>query len=474
MPTLSNRVQSADVFEPGSSQHKAILYVGCPPIEREAAEKRFASSKLTVVWIDSLPQAVDELRRRERPVVVDLSRAGTLQFVRDLRAQRPASVMFAIVDSGRPDLATEAVLAGLNEVFVRPIGGRRIINAINRELETAQPGTADSSSAPSDELYCQSAAMRSVSTHLTRAAGVRDGVLVRGEAGSGLQVVARAIHAASAGSGDFVVVDCAGGDPRHLGAELFGASPDGHNFGSRDFERVSRSSRLHDALGGTLYLRNIVEAPNRVQARLARVFRDREAVLVESDTAIDIDVRLVAGVTPDVEAAVREGRLRDDIYRRLSGICIDVPALRNRREDIPLLANCLLRRACSLARVPAKMLSRPALSLICALPWRGNGEELATLLRTIVDNGAAGGVGLDDVLRYVQLNTGALSSEGGTLRQARAQFERRYIMSLLEQHRGRMTDAAKSLGIQRTNLYRKMRTLKITRERRTVSGARAS
>ena len=161
MPTLSNRVQSADVFEPGSSQHKAILYVGCPPIEREAAEKRFASSKLTVVWIDSLPQAVDELRRRERPVVVDLSRAGTLQFVRDLRAQRPASVMFAIVDSGRPDLATEAVLAGLNEVFVRPIGGRRIINAINRELESAEPGSADSSD-QSDELYCQSAAMRSV------------------------------------------------------------------------------------------------------------------------------------------------------------------------------------------------------------------------------------------------------------------------------------------------------------------------
>ncbi len=451
MPTLSNRVQSADVSESGSSQHKVILYVGCPPIEREAAEKRFASSKLTVVWIDSLPQAVDELRRRERPVVVDLSRAGTLQFVRDLRAQRPASVMFAIVDSGRPDLATEAVLAGLNEVFVRPIGGRRIINAINRELESAEPGSADSSE-QSDELYCQSAAMRSVSTHLTRAAGLRDGVLVRGEEGSGRQVVARAIHTASAGSGAFVVVDCAGGDPRQLGTELFGASPEGHNFGSRDFERVSRNSRLHDALGGTVYLRNLVDAPNRVQARLARVFRDREAVLV----------------------AVREGRLRDDIYRRLSGICIDVPALRNRREDIPLLANCLLRRVCSLARVPAKMLSRPALSLICALPWRGNGEELATLLRTIVDNGAPGGVGLDDVLRYVQLNTGALSSEGGTLRQARAQFERRYIMSLLEQHRGRMTDAAKSLGIQRTNLYRKMRTLKITRERRTISGARAS
>ena len=473
MQTLSNRVQSADVSEPGLSQHKVILYVGCPPIEREAAEKRFASSRLTVVWIDSLSQAVDELRRRERPVVVDLSRAGTLQFVRDLRAQRPATVMFAIVDSGRPDLSTEAVLVGLNEVFVRPIGGRRIINAINRELESAQPGTSDAD-APSDELYCQSTAMRSVSTQLTRAAGVRDGVLVRGEDGSGLQVVARAIHAASAGTGRFVVVDCASSDPRQLGIELFGASPDAHNFGSRDFERVSRNSRLHDALGGTLYLRNIVEAPNRVQARLARIFRDREAVLVESDTAIDIDVRIVAGVTPDVEAAVREGRLRDDIYRRLSGICIDVPALRNRRDDIPLLANFLLRQACSLARVPAKTLSRPALSLICALPWRGNGDELATLMRTIVDNGAAGGVGLDDVLRYVQLNTGALFSEGGTLRQARAQFERRYIISLLEQHRGRMTDAAKSLGIQRTNLYRKMRTLKITRERRTISGARAS
>ena len=473
MPTLTNRVQSADVPEAGLLQHQVILYVGCPPVEREAAEKRFASSKLTVVWIDSLSQAVDELRRRERPVVVDLSRAGTLQFVRDLRAQRPATVMFAIVDSGRPDLATEAVLVGLNEVFVRPIGGRRIINAINRELGSGQPGASESM-ASSDELYCQSAAMRSVSTQLTRAAGLRDGVLIRGEEGAGRQVVARAIHAASAGSGHFVVVDCASGDPRQLGAELFGSSPDAHNFGSRDFERVSRNSRLHDALGGTLYLRNITEAPNRIQARLARVFRDREAVLVESDTAIDIDVRLVAGVAPDVDAAVREGRLRDDIYRRLAGIAIDVPALRNRREDLPLLANCLLRQACSSARVPAKTLSRPALSLICALPWRGNGEELATLLRTIVDNGAAGGVGLDDVLRYVQLNTGALSSEGGTLRQARAQFERRYIISLLEQHRGRMTDAAKSLGIQRTNLYRKMRTLKITRERRPMSGARAS
>jgi two-component system nitrogen regulation response regulator NtrX len=360
------------------------------------------------------------------------------------------------------------VLAGLNEVFVRPIGGRRIINAINREIGLT------SESAQSDELYCQSAAMRSVSTQLARAAGLRDGVLVRGEEGSGRQVVARAIHAASSAPGHFVVVDCASGDPRQLGAQLFGTSPDGHNFGSRDFERVSRESRLHDALGGTLYLRNITEAPNRIQARLARVFRDREAVLVESDTAIDIDVRLVASVTPDIEAAVREGRLRDDVYRRLAGIAIDVPALRNRREDIPLLANCLLRQACSAARVPAKTLSRPALSLICALPWRGNGEELATLLRTIVDNGAAGGVGLDDVLRYVQLNTGALFSEGGTLRQARAQFERRYIISLLEQHRGRMTDAAKSLGIQRTNLYRKMRTLKITRERRPISGARAS
>jgi two-component system nitrogen regulation response regulator NtrX len=132
------------------------------------------------------------------------------------------------------------------------------------------------------------------------------------------------------------------------------------------------------------------------------------------------------------------------------------------------LANYFLREVCAELGLPPKTLSRPALSLISALPWRGNAEELRTLLQSLV-SGSAGGraIALEDVLAHVRLDGGSVVfSNGGTLRQARARFEREYITSMLEQHHGRISDAAKALGIQRTNLYRKMRSLRLVRERR--------
>src|SRR5262249_49235175 len=156
------------------------------------------------------------------------------------------------------------------------------------------------------------------------------------------------------------------------------------NGDARGLERVSRHSRLFESLGGTLYLQSVAEAPTRVQARLARLLRDREAVLAETREPVDFDIRPIGGVDSGLEGAVQEGRVRDDLFRRLSVIRIDMPALRNRREDIPALANCFLREICATLRVPPKTLSRPALSLIAALPWRGNAVELRTLLETVV------------------------------------------------------------------------------------------
>jgi len=159
--------------------------------------------------------------------------------------------------------------------------------------------------------------------------------------------------------------------------------------------------------------------------------------------------------------------VRDDLFRRLSVIRIDMPALRNRHEDIPALANHFVREICAGRRVGAKTLSRAALSLIAALPWRGNANELRTLLEGAVASLADGrGIGIEDVLAHVRLDGGSVVfANGGTLRQARARFEREYITATLEQHHGRITDAAKSLGIQRTNLYRKMRSLRVNRTR---------
>ena len=213
-----------------------------------------------------------------------------------------------------------------------------------------------------------------------------------------------------------------------------------------------------------MFLENVHEAPTRVQRRLVRALRDRE-IVVDDGASVPFDVRCVAGADDACAAAVQDGRVDETLSRRLSSVRVDLPPLRNRREDIPALANRFLRETCLSQQLPPKMFSRSALALLTALPWRGNAAELRQLMGTIAGRGSRG-VGVEDVLALVRLDSGSTAlSQSGTLRQARAQFEHEYIVTILRQHRGRITQAAKTLGIQRTNLYRKMRTLKVAQPR---------
>lgn len=449
---------------------KSVVYLGCPSHERVETERSFASASLAVVWADSVAYALTELQRNDMPVLLDLSRGTTaLQQARELRMHRASTLMFAVVDARRPELTTEAVLAGVADVFARPLGGRRVASAIERELA---PHSANGNGHHHHQpLYCHSEAMGEVLALVGRAATMRAGVVIAGEEGTGRQMVARAIHASQSPAAPFAVIDCAAFEANDLDEELFGsaklsgAAPSAGD--GRGLERVSRRSTIFQAKGGVLYFQNIVEAPSRVQARLARVLRDREATIVETGETVALDVRSMASVDPSIDRSVQEGRIRDDLYRRLSVIRIEMPSLRNRREDIPALANYFVRQICAAKRVPAKTLSRAALSLIGALPWRGNAIELRMLLESATNGLADGrGIGIEDVLAHARLDGGsAVFANGGTLRQARARFEREYITAVLEQHHGRITDAAKALGIQRTNLYRKMRALRVSRGR---------
>jgi two-component system, NtrC family, nitrogen regulation response regulator NtrX len=479
---------------------KSVLYLGCPTAERADTEKLLGAASVSIVWADNVHGAISELQRKNLPVLLDLSRgAAALQVAREIRAHRASAIMFAVVDARRPDLTIEAVLAGMADVFARPLAGRRVVNAIQRELsyEAGQAGPQTGACGPNgqnigptdplaDDLYGHSPAMRDVLALIARAATMRAGVMIRGEEGTGRQAAARAIHAAqNGGAGAFVTVNCAAYDSDQLDTALFGPSAGnihkvdaiGDGGHSRGLERVAKNSRLHDARNGTLYLQNVAEASTRVQARLARVLRDREAIMCDDAghagqfgragrDAVSFDVRPMTGVDPGFDIAVQDGRVRDDLYRRLSVIRIEMPPLRNRREDIPALANCFLRAICAASGVPPKTLSRSALALIAALPWRGNAIELRALLEGIV-GGLQGGknIGLEDVLSHVRLDGGsAVFANGGTLKQARARFEREYIAAVLEQHRGRISEAARALGIQRTNLYRKLRALRVGRK----------
>jgi DNA-binding NtrC family response regulator len=205
-----------------------------------------------------------------------------------------------------------------------------------------------------------------------------------------------------------------------------------------------------------------------VQARLVRVLRDREVFVDDAPEPVSLDVRPIASADGSFDLAVEEGRLRRDLHERLGLIRIDVPPLRERREDIPMLASHTLKELCRANGRPVKTLTRPALTLLSALPWRGNLPELRLFLERLILLVPNGLIRLEDVLAHTQLEGSTISATGldATLRQARARFERDYIAAVLQHHRGRIADAARVLGVQRTNLYRKLRKLNLMRPRR--------
>ena len=346
-----------------------------------------------------------------------------------------------------------------------------------------------------DVSVFQSPAIRDTLAQIARASETRDSLIVCGEPGTGRERAARAINdgftqvdrrgaIVEAGfpgpspveggrpdrSAPFFVIDCSTPDVRALEALLFGtiARPAGDD--GRDLDVLGGTSRMVMAAGGTIALRNVVEMPPRLQLRLAHLLRDREATLADAaSTRIDVDVRIAALLEPGYEQQIEEGRLLPELARRLSGPRVDTPPLRLRREDMPGLVTRTIEAVAAAMRTPPKRVSVAAMQVLAALPWRGNLPELRGVLQLMLVKVPGPVIRLADVLATVRLDC-AVSPlvVGGTLKEARERFERDYVALVLEQHKGRMAEAAKTLGIQRTNLYRKVRQLSVHRRSPTA------
>jgi DNA-binding NtrC family response regulator len=344
----------------------------------------------------------------------------------------------------------------------------------DRDLAVALANAADRAEARIEAaghddwpVFAQSPAMRHALDAAGAAARARGGVSLCGEPGSGRELLARTIHALADpdGAAPFVGVECASDVPRDVERRLFGSAVDPQvDAPSGRAACLGEDAALLAARGGTLFLANVVELPGRVQAALARLLRDREALAADGRTVVELDLRVMAAFDPDVDGAVADGRLRGDLLDRLSQTRVDLPALRRRREDIPLLAAWFLARACGDADVPPKSFSRSALALLAALPWYGNADELRSLVDLAVQTVAQPVIQLDDLLEHASLDGMSARIEAGvSLRDAKARFERDCITAVLRRHHGRVGEAAKALGIQRTNLYRKVRQLNVSR-----------
>jgi DNA-binding NtrC family response regulator len=307
------------------------------------------------------------------------------------------------------------------------------------------------------ELTGRSAAITRVHELVRRGARVDGGALITAEPGTGVDDVARELHDRSgAVAGPFVVVDCEASEPTRVDRLLFGAPADGE---PSDLESVARDSAIAAARGGTLYLKHVTELRASAQAQLARIARDGEVRI--DGVPVATAIRLVASAAAAIDGDVHAQRFRRDLFRRLSAIRIDLPPLRERADDIPALAVRVLDDLCAASGRPQASFSKAALALVGALTWPGNLAELRDMIERVAGAPRGDVIQIEHLLPLIPLGRVAAFVPTGNLREARLRFERDYISSVLQHHDWRMADAARTLGIQRPNLYRKARQLGI-------------
>lgn len=278
--------------------------------------------------------------------------------------------------------------------------------------------------------------------------------LIIASPGTDPATIARAIHAAEP-SEPIVEVNCSGGNPAAVERQLLGRAP--CTRGS--LEQVDSTSALVAARRGTCVLHSVEDLSYRAQARLARALRDGE-VRVPPGGHVPLACRVIAIATSSIDSSENRDHLRADLRRRLGGIRLELPPLSARRQDIPELVFALMAQTSARRRLGPRRFTHAATALITALPWPDNMDGLSGLVGSLAGRGGEP-VRVEEVLAYLGSPSQGPLIPQTSLREARRQFEREYISAVLRQFDGRVAAAARVLGIQRTNLYRKARQLGI-------------
>jgi two-component system nitrogen regulation response regulator NtrX len=306
------------------------------------------------------------------------------------------------------------------------------------------------------EIVGESKAIRMLREQILSAAPSNGRVLIRGESGTGKELIARAIHRHSARRDKpFVVVNCAAIPEELIESELFG-----HERGAFTGATAQRRGKFELADGATIFLDEVGDMSLKTQAKVLRVLQEQTFERVGGSESLTVDVRVIAASNKDLLEEIRRGAFREDLFYRLSVIPFEVSPLRERREDIPILARYFLQSFCQEHGKPEQDLSPEAMQLLVDYHWPGNVRELRNVIERMVIMVAAKTIQPFDLLP--SLRGGGARREvwptpDGTLREARSRFEREFILRRLEENQWNVTRTAERLGIERSNLHRKMR-----------------
>jgi len=392
-----------------------------------------------------------------------------IELLKRFRQLSPVSQVILISGFGTLETAIEAVREGAFDFISKPFNVQEVIATARRALTVAGEQQREETDAlkelssryASSGLVGHSRQMIELYMEIARVAAYRSTVLIIGESGTGKELVAQAIHANSPRvARPFVAVNCGALTETLLEAELFG-----HTRGSFTGAVADKKGLFEEAEGGTIFLDEIGETSPALQVKLLRALQEGEVRRVGSTRSTRIDVRVIAATNRNLEDEVKAGRFREDLYYRLSVITLRVPPLRERREDISLLAHHFLRRACE-ETGKRIALSEPALALLKHYEWTGNVRELENTIEHAVLHTRGQVITEEDLPPRLRASKGASDFASAETQlfdglPSLEELERRYLIYVLEAVGGNRTRAAEVLKIDRRTLYRMAERFKI-------------
>jgi DNA-binding NtrC family response regulator len=433
-----------------------ILIVDDELVVRDSLGKWFTSEGYTARPSGSGRDALEIIQQSEFDIaLIDIKMPGMdgMELQKRLTQADPDLTVIVMTGYASVDTAVQALKQGAYDYITKPVDpdelshlvanalehkrARREVVRLREDLQEIAPGL---------ELIGKSPAMRKVTELIEMVASTEATVLITGESGTGKEVVARAIH--SAGPRRFmpmVTIHCGALTETLLESELFG-----HEKGAFTGAQYRKKGKFEVADGGTVFLDEISDISLRTQTDLLRVLQEKEIVRVGGNQQIKVDFRCIAATNKNLETLVKAGTFRPDLYYRLHVFCIDIPPLRERREDIPLLVNYFLNKFCTATSRPVPALSTEALEVLMAHDWPGNVRELENAVERALVVGRGPEVRPADFSFQFQVDE---PKGGKTL----DDVERVHIERILRETQHNLSRAARILDIDRTTLYNKLR-----------------
>jgi two-component system nitrogen regulation response regulator NtrX len=415
-----------------------------------------------------------ELLRQRRPslVVLDIwlenSALDGMEILSAVKQEWPATPVVMISGHGNIETAVNAIKLGAYDFIEKPFKSDRLLLVVQRAIEAARLRSENEELrlriGQTSDFIGSSHWYHQVSQAIRKVAPTGSRVLITGPAGAGKEVVARQLHSCShRATAPFVALNCATMHPDRLEPELFGTEP-----GLLDGE-AGTVGTFEKAHGGTLFLDEVADMPMETQGKIVRVLQEQTFQRVGGDKRIAVDVRVIAATNRDLPGLISDGRFREDLFYRLNVVPIEVPALRERREDIPELVTNFMERAAENAGLPPRALSDDALAALRAYEWPGNVRQLRNVIEWVLI--MAPGRPQDPVrpdMLPPEIGASALASlpsETGEeimslpLREAREVFERKYLEAQVMRFGGNISRTASFVGMERSALHRKLRSL---------------